>query len=595
MLAALSAGAAAQPTIADLAPEQSFLVASVPDWAAMEEAFGRTPLGGLWRERELQDFIKRATEAPMEELRGALAEIDTELDELRTPVGAAGVAMYFLPDDPTPRALVMADYGDRAEAMRAVLDRLLDKGVEDDAILVDEEEHEGATILTIKIVREEAEEEPDHGEGDEEWEEWEEPDPIGDFLGATSEVTLAIREGVFLLSPDAETVDRALEALGGGGIDAAAGAEGYLAARSQHAEDLDAFVVLRTGPLMDVLTAGVAEQMEFFAPEGFEAGPMLEAVGLMSLEALSVGMRFDTPEAALEQTVGVLAREPKGLLALMSSKAVPLNPPAFIGGDAAEYSQYTFDFAGLLDAARAVIAALPEDARAQAEPQFEQGVAPMLAPLLGTLGPEVYVSKTYTKPLDVSSARAFVAIPTKDEAIVNNLVAAVPFFRAGQVQGNMIYAIGMGEMGVLAPDAALGIGAGHVVIGNRDDVQDALRQAANPEGPRLATEDRYRRAVAPLSDPGLWYGYREFGPTYEWMLWQFENMEQMQRAQMEQMGMSAEDIDEMMGYMGDAQPAWAKDLPPASLLREFVGDMSFELHAAPDGMRGRWLLLRPEE
>lgn len=587
----------AQTTIADVAPEESFFVMSVPDWGDMAAAWARTPLGDLWERPEVQEFVERLSEEPVRQLREMLGEIDTELEELQPPAGTAGMALYFVPGESTPRMIALADYGERADDMRAVIDRLIDRGVEDDLIILDEEEHRGATILTITRLADE-EEEQDEEESEEDWEEWdeedwEETDPISDFFAGLDELTLAIREGVFVASQDAGAVDRALEALEGEPVGAIGRAEEYLAARRQHPEDLSGFMVMRISPLLDLLAESVGESAGMFLPEGFEPMPMLDALGLSSLEAISLGVRFGVADGMVEQTMGVLAPDPTGLVAIAAAKSAPLDPPAFIGADAAEYSQMTFDFSGLIPAAREVLAALPEEARAEVEVRFEQGIVPILTPLLDSLGPQVYSSTTYRRPFDADSARAFTAIPTRDETIVNNLLATVPVLEASQVQGNVIYELQLEAMGMGAMDAAIGVGAGHVFIGAREDVEDALRQAGNPDGPRLATEERFRRAVAPLRDPGLWYGYTDFSAAYAWMLWQMENMEQVTRKQFEDMGMSEEEIDEMMEYAGAAAPEWADALPPLDVVRDYVGDVSFEMHATPDGMRGRWLVLPP--
>ena len=83
---------AADPDIAALAPQRSFLVASVPSWAELNRSFEASELGKLWNEPAVQTFVEKFMKDANQELATFLEETNVEIKDLKPPTGQVGLA-----------------------------------------------------------------------------------------------------------------------------------------------------------------------------------------------------------------------------------------------------------------------------------------------------------------------------------------------------------------------------------------------------------------------------------------------------------------------------------------------------------------------
>jgi hypothetical protein len=64
---------------------------------------------------------------------------------------------------------------------------------------------------------------------------------------------------------------------------------------------------------------------------------------------MTMGLRIDSPDGLADVSIGVLAPEKKGILALIADATGPFDPPAFVPPDAAGVTRVSFRFDKLYD------------------------------------------------------------------------------------------------------------------------------------------------------------------------------------------------------------------------------------------------------
>lgn len=587
--------AAAAADIAELAPRRSFVVLGVRNWTEAGEQLGASELGALWREPGVRAFVGHLSEEPLKEFSEGLKEANLSLEDLAPPTGHVGAAMFFAPadsprrqdGDDAPDVLIVAEFGENAQAMREAVERLLETGLDKGRIETETDEYQGVTITKITPVPQE-EPEDAAAEGMDEEEDWEdfEDEPAEDLLGGDRPVYLAEVDGTFVLSSDLTALEGAIDGLSGRQVEAVADHDMFVRALAQHPEDAAAYAVLLAEPLWQLLDAGAdAEEM------GMNPLTMFGALGVTDIRAMGFALRVGGEAGSLEQTFGLLIPEKRGLVSLFGHPAGAFAPPAFVGPDVMTAGVFTFDFARVLDVARSFIEQLPEEQRAQAAVGLEQ-MSPIVQPGLEVMGPGVYIASSLRRPLEADSELQFWAVQVRDELIVSNLLSygatASGLFTPRDFNGNVIYSSDMVPM-------AAGLGFGHLFFGATAAVENAMRSAGAPDGPQLATEPEFARAIDVLGNDGVAYSYADMRQTLQWMYWQWENARSLQEQQLDEWGLEPEHKAEFMRMFDEHQPKWLSHLPPLDELTRHLGDVVSEIRPTDDGFRGRTIWRRPAE
>ena len=575
---------AAQDTrIADIIPGQPLLVIGVPSWSDLTTSMSASGFGDFWRDDQIQGLIAKVMEEPAANFKQAMEEIGVDPEDVQQPTGLIAGALYLdapldMLDDPEIDFAIFADYDDTAEDMIEIVERVLEQGEEEGEIRVHEDTYAGARLWII-----EPDELPRDEDNDDEW------DDAPEF--PWENLTLALSDGVFILASDTDMLEQSIDALGGEDIDSVADHDLYTDSLAQHPDASDAWAVFVPTPLIDAFAAGVASS----APDGIDANKILETLGIRDIQSVSLAMSFSDPALLMEQSLAVLVPEKRGLVALFDTEGAAFTPPPFISADAASVSRFSINFEGVLQVVRDTMAQLPEGMRAQPEAVFEGMIAPIAAPLLSSLGSEVWFTQSYAQPFTPDSAKSLVIASTNDEGAMSDLLVNIPGMEGREFAGGMIYTNAMGaEMGVEAP--SIGLAAGHVFIGPAQSIENAMRRAANPGAGSLADEPRFRKGAAWLDERALGFMYTDIVQAYRWTKWSMDNIEQIQRAELEQMGLEPEQIDEMMEWMGDTRPAWADSLPSDELIAEYFGDTFGQVQSTDEGFlwTSYWLRGDPE-
>lgn len=126
-----AAAPAGTPALEALLPADTFLVASVPDVPAMHDQMSRTALGKLWREPEVQRFLRPA----MEMLEAKLAKAEKKsghrladvLDMFRGQIGLAVVEFDPMFGGLIPDAVMYVDFGERRADAEKLIGEMMAK------------------------------------------------------------------------------------------------------------------------------------------------------------------------------------------------------------------------------------------------------------------------------------------------------------------------------------------------------------------------------------------------------------------------------------------------------------------------------------
>lgn len=585
---ALAAQDGERQTLARIAPPDTAAIIVADNWPGMKASMDRSGLGALWREPDVKRFIESLFESPdadegVGRFKTWMEELDISWDDFEEPTGAVGAALIFrpdadaeagMPDARKAHIIVMGDFGEGLEKNHTTLVTMLDDMEERGHIEIDEDEYGGATITTITILEkeeEEAEPEPD------EWQ-WdvEEEEPF-DY----DKVFMAGVDGVLLLATELNAIEQAIDRIEGVEDESLADDAMYIKSLAQHPENPEAFgAIYFREDIRRMIGETFGGMLMFFVPPGTDAADLL---GVKPVQSVSIGQRFDTDLAMAEQTWAMVLPEKKGLFKLVDEPVAGFEPPSFAGPDAASVTRAAIGFDEVFPLVRDMVASLPEHMQAQFGPWMDE-IARQYEPIFNTLGPEVYFANTIQRPLSIESERTVVAVRVKDSVALTNALSPIMAqtgTEARDFQGNQLYDMD-GQM-------AFGVGFGFLFIGPTPDVENAMRLASAPDGPRLAAEDRFMRAVSPLGRESIVAGYSDLRQTMEFAYWALGEQQRLWEEQM-----NDPDMAEHMEFMEAMKPpAWIERLPPVELLIRHLGDSVYEIGPSPDGYRGRSLLLRP--
>jgi hypothetical protein len=575
------------PEIARIAPDSAVMVFSISSWNSFEQKAMSSNVGRLWREPRMADLAAQIT-GESGRFSKLLETLDVEKDDLKLPTGHVGGAIFFPaaqggeePGADEPYFLVVADFGEHADDWQTIINKFIDRGLDDRIITTDDDIYRDVKITIIKPVYLE---DPHancvgtctHEEG------------LGDMIGGSFEDQRALniaRIGTSLIiCNDLPALELAIDRAGGRGRDAFADAGTYRDLMAQHEPGAAAHAVVLAGPLLE----------SFFEDLGDEPSRLFEVLGIDALRGFGASLRFDTPDAVAELNLSILAPEKDGLLALLDEPAGAFEPPAFVPTGAASVSRFSFRFDGLLQVARKAIAAMPQEERGQMEMMLDQASG-ILGPLLEAMGSNIYAVTTYRQPYTPDSVQSIYAIDLRDEFTVSNTLDFLVAQAGGMIEtrefnGNVIY---FSEM--LPVELAAAVGFGRIFIGSAPAVENALRAAGQPDAPRIGEEPVFRNAVRPLSDRAIAYSYTDMSQWLRWMWWSWENADKILEQSLDRIGLDEEYRNEILRQARENTPEWRKNLPAVDTITRHMGDMVYELRSSNNGFSGRMMILKPAD
>lgn len=590
------AAQAAPVKIADIAPRSSVVVLGVDDFSALKGSFEQSGFMNIWNDDAIQDWLGDFVQEAVDGMNEELADLGFSVDDLSMPTGAFGWAVYVENiadniDEAEYQIIGVSDFGDNAEKMSEILMTTFEEGVESGDIDLDEEEYRGVTIWTITEVEEEV---------DEDMMMWETSGP--DLF---KETFMARIDSQIVYSTQLSSLEKAIDRAQGDAVESIVSNDEFNAARSSVGTH-QGYLVALTGPWFQ-LTQLAESKLAVEAAEFGEPAPpvmrILGASGLDQFKSVSIGLNAEAPGSVMEQTINVRFPERRGLLTLIPEGNANFSAPAFVDADATSLTLMQVDFPKLFPAVRQIINALPPEMAGMANMGMMQ--AQMMAePILNNLGPEIYQVQTITKPYSATSMSQYAAIKTRDEAAISQVITqltqqfGVP---SRQFEGSQIWDIDLGGMmpmpGGGAGGFSIGLGQGHLFIGQTPSIESALRTASNADAARLADEPRFKAALENMPAQGLSYGWTDTKQLVEYLEWMGRNSEQVYRAQLEQVfGDDPEFkdfIDEDVREYRENMPEFLKNIPNLEVVYRNLGDMVSETKNTDDGISMKIRILKP--
>lgn len=602
LLTSLAAAALAAPiagaqvsTITDIAPSDAAFFVSIDDFTAARAAFDRTGMRRIWDDPSVQEWFSTTSEEMAAGIDQLLEEVGFDREDLRLPTGAMGVAGWInigeKPDEFPPPPIVieyvmLAEYAEEGDAMHQMVEELVERGEENESFTLRENEHADTLILSMTMIEEE--EPRDAPEDEWGWEEEPPDEPID-----LKEAHYARWGDHLLLSSDLDALKRAIDRMEGEDNSPSLTQNATL----QRVGGMTPTGHVRAGLLVEPFN-NVMAHSQALAALPFDLGTFARTMGLHHIQAAAMTISFDDADAMMSQNFAILAPEKEGLVALFDNPPFQLDPPAFISDEAASYNSFSFDFSGIVPLINRIIADMPED-QAGGMAQLVQMFIPTIQPILDNIGPQVFMATTYQRPFAGDSEKALSAFTVKDSQALSNAItnlSATPTpmgqipLEARDFMGSTIWTIP--EAG---DEFALGLGGGYLFLGPVPVVENALRQAGNPDTPSLARDEDFARAAG-LTRRGIGFTYTNTERSMEWLDWYMDNIDEVVIAQM---GDQFQQLDPEMreeiirNIREGARPPWMKDFPDSNVITDNVGDTIGEFRSTEDGFVSRVLILRP--
>ncbi len=502
------------PPIEKIAPENSVLVLGAANATQAFENLKKTPLWTLWQSDKMKAMRADAMKQMDEGLKEMFQELGVEEDSLKPPTGAVGIAVFTVldPDLGTPELSVMAvgDWGENAEKTDALVKAALDKGAKDGDIEFEEKDVGGRNVYVIDLSKMQppADDEGDQGMGMGGMGGMPMPDPMDLVKGMTT--MHYVRDGsTLMICSDMAALTDALDAVDGKGDAAGKFSQredfrNTIAQMGQLGNTIDAYGVLLTRDIMDIVGAQ--------NPMMMMVRPILRSL-VGEVGGYSVGTQFDSDGAMSHQTIGVyMPNGKKALTELVDQPAPRGDLPGFVPAGTLNYMTMNFEFSGLMEVIKSVVAANPMLAMQAGEvmPEIEKNMAPIFA----ALGSKVHRASTMAG----DTPSGVMALQCRDAQAFENAfgtMAGQGGLEARDFLGQRIYTVDpnmmpMMPMGGGAPGASIsiGIGGGNVYIGDTPGVEQALRSTGQTDASGLSKEAAFERAANFLgNDPVVGWGY----------------------------------------------------------------------------------------
>jgi hypothetical protein len=321
---------------------------------------------------------------------------------------------------------------------------------------------------------------------------------------------------------------------------------------------------------------------------------------LGDIRALALGVRFGGPTAMVEETFAVyMPTGPSGLTALLDTGTPRRDVPAFVGPEAIAYSRVNFEFDGVPGFLREVGRANPMLGPPIEQMLFEHGA--MIERVCSNLGPEVHSVALLTRPIDLTSLKTLYVIqsnrPDEIEAVLAGEAPKIGM-QPRDFLGHRIYSLPfdpfMAAAGMMPGEGegfSIGFGAGYVMLGTTSMVEDGLRSAGEADLPTLADDPVHRRAIGALSETRVVaWGVVDLLDYVEFFV---DLGDLTQRQLIERMAQWDPEYAEEMRRELEAQPPLPWEEFDVTLLRQYLGPVSWQVQARPDGFVGKYLLLAP--
>ena len=321
---------AAVPPPPQLFPQDTLLLATVPDWTAAQSSLGSAPLGQLWSDPAMRPFRDKFEAQFREKFLGTLEKdlgIKSQdfLPLFQGQISFGALKADWKPSDEAsnPTFVVVVDTRDKSDQLKTRLAEVRQKLTEAKKPIRTEKIRDLEFTTVVIEPPTSADAEPDEDD--------EKPEKL--------ELTFGQADSALVVATSTAGLDRVVARLTGGSVPVLGESADFQTAESAAAfRDSAAYVYLQAGGLLDALKAGTSEVKEG-GMFGIEPQQAIAGLGLDGLRSVAGSLR-QTPAGLTGRTLIVVPEAKRvGLVKLIRFEAKDSAPPAFVPADVIKFQR----------------------------------------------------------------------------------------------------------------------------------------------------------------------------------------------------------------------------------------------------------------
>jgi hypothetical protein len=347
-LAALTAVVAAPPPAGQLLPSDTLAIVGVPDWAAFQVAWRKTPFGLLWEDPAMTPFREKTMATFREKVlgemeRGLGVKAEDFLPLLQGQVTGALVKGEWNPTSPDtePSFVLILDTKDHSDALKTrlaeVRQKLADAKKPTKTVKIRDVEFTTVTIEpSVKKAAKKA-----AGDAKEEEEDDKEDDGKP---GKPHDWTFGQVDSVLLVSSSPKPLEQVMARLGGGSVAVVGDSAEYQAAeKAASLQTSHAFAWINSAALFDAAAGALAGEKGAAAAFGVDPQKALKALGLDGVRAVSFAGVFGVDRQTSIFTVSSPESKRAGLVKILQFQSKDSAPTPQVPADAVCFNRFRLD------------------------------------------------------------------------------------------------------------------------------------------------------------------------------------------------------------------------------------------------------------
>ncbi|MBN9689628.1 MAG: hypothetical protein J0M24_05265 [Verrucomicrobia bacterium] len=322
---------AAVPPPAQLFPQDTLLLATVPDWTAAQGSLGSAPLGQLWADPAMRPFRDKFEAQFREKFLGTLEKdlgIKSQdflpLFQGQISFGALKADWKPSDEDSNPTFVVVVDTRDKSDQLKTRLAEVRQKLTEAKKPIRTEK------IRDLEFTTVVIEPPPDSSA---------EPDEADDQKPDKLELTFGQADSALVVATSTAGLDRVVARLTGGSVPVLGESTDFQTAETAAGfRDSAAYVYLQASGLLEALKAGTSE-VEAGGMFGIEPKQAIAGLGLDGLRSIAGSIRQTSSGLAGRTLIVVPETKRVGLMKLIRFEAKDTAPPAFVPADVVKFQR----------------------------------------------------------------------------------------------------------------------------------------------------------------------------------------------------------------------------------------------------------------
>jgi hypothetical protein len=331
----LTALEAAVPPAPRIFPQDTLMVATVPDWTAAESGLRAAPFGQMWADPAMRPFREKAEQQIREKLLGSMEKdlgIKTQdfLALLQGQVSFAALRGDWKPSEPTsnPTFVLLIDAKDKSDQLKTLLQSIRQK-ISELKKTAKTSKIRDLEFTTLVI------ETPADAQGDGKKEDDEKTDAKADPL----QLTFGQVDSALVVATSTAGLEPVIARLTGGTVAVLADNADFSATESWGGfREASAYAYLQTTALLEIMKSGDSKD----SGEGLFGLNPEQAITGMGLDGIrsAAWMYRNNPNGMSSRTLFTVPESKRvGLAKLMRFEAKESAPPAFVPADAVSFQR----------------------------------------------------------------------------------------------------------------------------------------------------------------------------------------------------------------------------------------------------------------